>query len=76
MAKMENIGKCKLFDYQMITFSCLSMISVLSTGSGYSKKPDNHNDYQAFNSIRHNKSMLNSHNKNNIYFNCLQVFIF
>ncbi len=29
-----------------------------------------------FNSIRHNKSMLNSHNKNNIYFNCLQVFIF
>lgn len=38
MAKMENIGKCKSFDYQMIAFSCLSMISVFCTGSGYEDK--------------------------------------
>ena len=35
MAKMENKGKCKSSDNQMIAFSCLSMISVLCTGSGY-----------------------------------------
>lgn len=35
MAKMENIGKYKSFDNQMITFYCLPMISVLCTGSGY-----------------------------------------
>lgn len=38
MAKMENKGKCKSIDNQMITFSCLSMISVLCTGSGYHEK--------------------------------------
>lgn len=38
MAKMENIGKCKSFDYQTITFSYLSMISLLCTGSGYEIK--------------------------------------
>lgn len=35
MAKMENKGKYKSIDNQMIAFSCLSMISVLCTGSGY-----------------------------------------
>ena len=32
MAKMENKGKCKSIDNQMIAFSYLSMISVLCTG--------------------------------------------
>ena len=35
MAKMENKGKSKSIDNQMNAFSCLSMISVLCTGSGY-----------------------------------------
>lgn len=35
MAKMENKGKCKSVDNQMIDFSCLSMISVLCTGCRY-----------------------------------------
>lgn len=35
MAKIENKGECKSIDYQAIVFSCLSMISVLCTGSGY-----------------------------------------
>lgn len=38
MAKIENKGKCKLIDYQKITFYCLSMISALCTGSGYEKR--------------------------------------
>ena len=38
MAKMENKGKCKSSDNQMINFSYLSMISVLCTGSGYHEK--------------------------------------
>lgn len=38
MAKIENKGKCKSFDNQMITFFCLSMISVLCTGSRYKEK--------------------------------------
>ena len=38
MAKIENKGKCKSSDYQTIAFSCLSMISVLCTGSGYKKE--------------------------------------
>lgn len=38
MAKMENKVKCKSIENQMIAFSCLSMISVLCTGSGYEKR--------------------------------------
>ena len=38
MAKIDNKGKCKPFDNQMIDFSCLPMISVLCTGSGYKVK--------------------------------------
>lgn len=38
MAKVENKGKCKSFDNQMVAFFCLSMISVLCTGSGYHKE--------------------------------------
>ena len=41
MAKMENNGKCKSSDNQTIAFFCLSMISVLCTGSGYEKKKIN-----------------------------------
>lgn len=40
MAKIDNKGKCKPFDNQMIDFSCLPMISVLCTGSGYKERKE------------------------------------
>ena len=38
MEKIENKGKRKSSDSQKITFSCLPIISVLCTGSGYKDK--------------------------------------